>query len=226
MFMGLSARLEGEEMDVAIEGFHGGDRTAIDLPKVQQDLIKKIQTLGKPVVLVLLNGSALAINWESKNIPAIVEAWYPGQAAGQAIADVLFGDYNPGGKLPVTFYKSVNDLPPFEDYHMKGRTYKFFEGEPLYPFGYGLSYTTFGYKDLKVEDKNVSVTVTNTGKVDGDEVIQLYASGNLAAFKRIHLKAGESKTVDLEMKNLKPGDHTISVGGGQPKYSQNLTTSK
>ncbi|MEI9921528.1 MAG: glycoside hydrolase family 3 C-terminal domain-containing protein [Bacteroidota bacterium] len=226
MFMGLTARLEGEEMDVAIEGFRGGDRTSIDLPKVQQDLIKEIHKLGKPVVLVLLNGSALAINWESKNIPAIVEAWYPGQAAGQAIADVLFGDYNPGGKLPVTFYKSADDLPAFEDYRMKGRTYRFFEGEPLYPFGYGLSYTSFSYKDLKVDGMKVSVNVTNTGKSDGDEVVQVYASGTLAAFKRVHLKAGESTTVDLEMKNLKPGDYSISVGGGQPRYAQNLTTSK
>lgn len=223
MFMGLTARLEGEEMDVAIEGFRGGDRTSIDLPKVQQDLIKEIHALGKPVVLVLLNGSALAINWEAKNLPAIVEAWYPGQSAGEAIADVLFGDYNPGGKLPVTFYKSVNDLPPFESYDMKGRTYRYFEGEPLYPFGYGLSYTTFEYSDLKVEGENVNVVVKNAGPLDGDEVVQLYASGSLAAFKRVHVKAGESATVQLKLTNTKPGDYSISVGGGQAKYTKTLT---
>ncbi len=237
MFMGLTARLEGEEMDVKIEGFRGGDRTTIDLPKVQQDLIKAIHALGKPVVLVLLNGSALAINWESKNIPAIVEAWYPGQAAGHAIADVLFGDYNPGGKLPVTFYQSVEDLPPFDDYHMKGHTYRYFEGKPLYPFGYGLSYTTFDYSDLKVEGKKVSVTVKNTGKMDGDEVVQVYVSGTgpkraLAAFKRIKIRAGGSEAVTFELrddafatydekgiKSIKPGEYPITVGGGQPGYA-------
>jgi len=177
------------------------------------------------VILVLLNGSALSINWESKNIPAIVEAWYPGQAAGQAIADVLFGDYNPAGRLPVTVYKSVNDLPPFETYDMKGRTYRFFKGDPLYPFGYGLSYTTFDYKDLQVKGKDVTVTVTNTGKVDGDEVVQVYASGTLAAFKRVDLKAGESKTVELEMKNTKPGTYAISVGGGQKGSTKTLEAS-
>jgi beta-glucosidase len=240
MFMGLTARLEGEEMDVAIDGFRGGDRTTIDLPKVQQDLIKEIHALGKPVVLVLLNGSAVAINWESKNIPAVVEAWYPGQAAGQAIADVLFGDYNPGGKLPVTFYRSVNDLPPFEDYHMKGHTYRYFEGKPLYPFGYGLSYTTFDYSDLKVEGMNVSVVVKNTGKRDGDEVVQLYVSGtgpirSLAAFKRIRIPASGSETVTFQLKpdafatfddegkkSVKKGIYPITVGGGQPGFAKTL----
>lgn len=240
MFMGLTARLEGEEMDVAIEGFRGGDRTTIDLPKAQSDLIKEIHALGKPVVLVLLNGSALAINWESKNIPAIVEAWYPGQAAGTAIADVLFGDYNPGGKLPVTFYKSVNDLPPFEDYRMKGHTYRYFEGTPLYPFGHGLSYTTFDYTDLKVDGSDsvrVSVTVKNKGSRDGDEVVQVYVSGikgrirSLAGFKRIHVKAGQEEKLEL---TLRPdafrsyddadaaGTFEVSVGGGQPGYSKTL----
>ncbi len=149
MCMGLSPRLEGEEMPINIEGFRGGDRTSLDLPQVQQDLIRQVQGAGKPIVLVLLNGSAVAVNWENENIPAIVETWYGGQAAGQALADVLFGDYNPAGRLPVTFYKSVEDLPPFEDYAMNGRTYRYFKGEPLYPFGYGLSYTTFNYANLK-----------------------------------------------------------------------------
>jgi beta-glucosidase len=243
MFMGLTARLEGEEMDVAIDGFRGGDRTSIDLPMPQQDLIREIHALGKPVVLVLLNGSALAINWESKNIPAIVEAWYPGQAAGTAIADVLFGNYNPGGKLPVTFYKSVDDLPPFEDYHMKGHTYRYFTGTPLYPFGFGLSYTTFSYSDVKVEGLKVSVNVKNTGGLDGDEVVQVYVEGNgpvrsLAAFKRITLKAGTSETVELELrpdafatfdetgkKTVSPGVYRISVGGGQPGRAETLSAS-
>jgi beta-glucosidase len=245
MCMGLTARLEGEEMDIKIDGFNGGDRTTLDLPKVQEDLIKEIYAIDKPVVLVLLNGSALSINWENKNIPAIIESWYPGQAAGQAIADVLFGDYNPGGRLPVTFYKSVSDLPSFGDYNMSGRTYRYFKGEVLYPFGYGLSYTTFTYDKLKITPANtgdsvkVSVEVTNSGKVDGDEVVQLYLSDrsapvtvpirSLAAFKRIYLAAGQTKTVTLVIppnafsiidkdnkRVILPGKFDIAVGGGQP----------
>lgn len=246
MCMGLTARMEGEEMDVEIDGFRGGDRTNLDLPQVQQELIKEIYALGKPVVLVLLNGSALAINWESENIPAIVEAWYPGQAAGTAIADVLFGDYNPAGRLPVTFYKSVNDLPSFEDYNLSSQTYRYFRGEPLYPFGYGLSYTSFQYDGLKVnqeykvgETLNISLNVKNTGKMAGDEVVQLYVSNNnapvpvpirsLKGFKRIHLLLGETKTVDFTIpaeaftviddqheQVVLPGAYTIAVGGGQP----------
>ena len=156
-----------------IPGFRGGDRTSIDLPAAQQRLLERVVAVGKPTVLVLLNGSALAVNWAQQNVPAIVEAWYPGQAGGNAIADVLFGDYNPAGRLPVTFYKSVNDLPPFEDYAMKGRTYRFFTGTPLYPFGHGLSYTTFAYRNLRTSAERVtaagtigvSVDVTNSGAV-------------------------------------------------------------
>ena len=183
MCMGLTPRMEGEEMDVQIEGFRGGDRTKIDLPGVQEQLIKDIKALGKPVVLVLLNGSALAINWADGNIPAIVETWYPGQAAGQAIADVLFGDYNPGGRLPVTFYKSEKDLPAFTDYNITTQTYRYFRGEPLYPFGYGLSYTSFAYENLKINNEykagetiELSVDVKNTGSMGGDEVVQVYVS--------------------------------------------------
>ena len=150
MVMGLSPRLEGEEMNVAVEGFSGGDRLSLSLPAVQEDLIRTIHSLGKPVVLVLLNGSAVAVNWANGHIPAIVEAWYGGQAAGSAIADILFGDYNPAGRLPVTFYQSVDQLPPFEDYNMEGKTYRYFRGEPLYPFGYGLSYTRFEYRNLRL----------------------------------------------------------------------------
>jgi beta-glucosidase len=150
LVLGLTPRLEGEEMDLKIAGFRGGDRTSLDLPATQQRLLERVTTLGKPTVLVLLNGSALAVNWAQQNVPAILEAWYPGQAGGSAIADVLFGDYNPAGRLPVTFYRSVNDLPAFEDYAMRGRTYRFFEGQPLYPFGHGLSYTRFAYDNLRL----------------------------------------------------------------------------
>src|SRR5205809_804866 len=149
LFLGLTARLEGEEMPVQIEGFRGGDRTRIDLPASQQRLLERVCAVGKPTVLVLLNGSALAVHWAQEHVLAIVAAWYPGQGSGSAIADVLFGDYNPGGRLPVTFYRSVEDLPPFEDYRMAGRTYRFFQGTQLYPFGHGLSYTTFRYKNLR-----------------------------------------------------------------------------
>lgn len=246
MCMGLTARMEGEEMDIVIDGFKAGDRTKIDLPQPQQELIKAIHALGKPVIVVLLNGSALAINWEQKNIPAILETWYPGQAAGQAIADVLFGDYNPGGKLPVTFYKSTKDLPAFTEYSLKGQTYRFFQGEPLYPFGHGLSYTSFAYEDLKVDDNRkageavrVSVNVKNIGAMKGDEVIQVYVTHlnapvrvplrSLAEFQRIHLGRGESKQVQFTIasdafsfinekgeKVISPGQFEISVGGGQP----------
>jgi len=247
MCMGLSARLEGEEMDVAIEGFRGGDRTSLDLPKVQQELIKAIHALGKPVVLVLLNGSALAINWEDKNLPAIIEAWYTGQAAGDAIADVLFGDYNPAGRLPVTFYKSVNDLPAFEDYNAKGHTYKYFKGKPLYPFGYGLSYTKFEYANLKAtvigDSVRVSFDVSNIGDVDGDEVVQVYTSNahnrdgpvrSLNSFQRIRLKASETSNLTIMLARrafarfdqkgiLEPDSYDLTVGGGQIKTgSSNL----
>jgi beta-glucosidase len=218
LVMGLTPRLEGEEMRVEIDGFNGGDRTDIDLPDTQKELIQKVTALGKPTALVLLNGSALAVEWSDENVPAILEAWYGGQAGGTAIADVLFGDYNPAGRLPVTFYKSVDDLPPFEDYNMDNRTYRYFEGEALYPFGHGLSYTDFEYSPLDVsrssltdgEELGILVQVTNTGDVDGDEVVQLYVSypeseverpiRDLRGFDRIHLKAGESKTVKFTLK--------------------------
>jgi beta-glucosidase len=234
--MGLTPRMEGEEMDVMIEGFRGGDRTRIDLPQAQQKLIKAVQALGKPVVLVLLNGSALAVNWENDHLPAIIEAWYPGQAAGRAIADVLFGDYNPAGRLPVTFYTSTRDLPPFEDYNITNQTYRYFKGKPLYPFGYGLSYSTYLYSQLTAARKagtdsiQISVNLQNTGNFDGDEVAQVYASTknpnlhageplrSLVSYKRLHLKAGENRTVKLLVK-IPPGISgplELSVGGGQP----------
>ena len=217
MVMGLTARLEGEEMPVVIDGFKGGDRTRIDLPAAQQRLLERIVAVGKPTVLVLLSGSAVAVNWAQDHVPAIVEAWYPGQAGGTAIADVLFGDYNPAGRLPVTFYRDTTDLPPFENYDMKGRTYRFFTGKPLYPFGHGLSYTTFAYKNLRTNTPTfpasgsilIKVDVTNTGKRAGDEVVQLYArhtaskvsrpNRDLRGFKRITLKPGETRTVSFPL---------------------------
>ncbi|HLP16959.1 MAG TPA: glycoside hydrolase family 3 C-terminal domain-containing protein [Bacteroidota bacterium] len=211
MCMGLSPRLEGEEMKVEVKGFKGGDRMTLDLPESQSAFIKKIQALGKPVVLVLLNGSAVSVNWENAHLPAIVEAWYPGQSAGTAIADILFGDTNPSGRLPVTFYTGVDQLPDFKDYNMKNRTYRYFRGEPLYPFGYGLSYTTFTYATPRASKSSigahdstvVTVDVTNTGKADGEEVVQLYvkAAGDdkpvktLKGFQRVFLKQGETKPV-------------------------------
>ncbi len=218
LFMGLSPRLEGEEMPVHVDGFKGGDRVRIDLPDYQQDFMKKIKAIGKPTVLVLLNGSAVAINWEKENFPAILEAWYPGQAAGTAIADILFGDYNPAGRLPLTFYKSVDDIPEFENYNMDGFTYRYFEGEALFPFGYGLSYTTFEYGQPELSSSEidssdgevkVKVQVTNSGDRDGEEVVQLYIRDNdatdprpikdLRGFKRIPIKAGESKDVEFTL---------------------------
>lgn len=244
--MGLSPLLEGEEMKVKVDGFSGGDRVSIDLPSTQTELIKAINKLGKPTVLVLLNGSALAFNWEKENIPAIVEAWYPGQSGGTALADVLFGDYNPAGRLPLTFYKSIDQIPAFDDYNMSGKTYKYFKGEPLYEFGYGLSYSDFEYSWLKVpsriiagETAEVSASVKNISKRDGDEVVQLYVSlpeakyptpiRTLQGFRRIHLKAGETKTVSFKIEpsqmavfddnsvaQVISGKMNISLGGKQP----------
>ena len=214
--LGLSQQMEGEEgQEEGVEaGVHSfGDRTSIDLPGVQEELLKAIHATGTPVVLVLLNGSAVAVNWADAHVPAILEAWYPGQAGGIALAEVLFGDYDPAGRLPVTFYKSVEQLPPFDDYAMTNRTYRYFSGEPLYAFGHGLSYTTFAYSNLKLStaklqagsELTVSVDVTNTGARTGDEVAQVYLTdleGStprplrfLAGFERTSLQPGEKKTL-------------------------------
>jgi beta-glucosidase len=211
--LGISAGLEGEEMPVAVEGFRGGDRTDLSLPKSQEALLRAVVATGKPVIVVLLSGSALAVNWANDNAAAILEAWYPGGEGGTAVADVLFGDYNPAGRLPVTFYKSVDQLPAFTDYSMQGRTYRYFKGEPLYPFGYGLSYTNFAYSNLRFESKSVkpgepmkvSVDVTNAGDRDGDEVVQLYLTDvaasspvpirTLVGFDRVSLRPKEKRTV-------------------------------
>ena len=218
LVLGISARLEGEEMTVPLEGFRGGDRTEISLPKPQEALLKAVVATGKPVVVVLLSGSALAVNWANEHVPAMLHAWYPGGEGGTAIAHVLFGDYNPGGRLPVTFYKSVDQLPPFTDYSMEGRTYRYFKGEPLYPFGYGLSYTKFVYSNLRLEKKSVPagdvidvvVDVMNAGERDGDEVVQLYltdvaatapvAIRTLVGFDRISLRRGEKRTMTFTIK--------------------------
>jgi beta-glucosidase len=251
---GISPQLEGEEMRVNYPGFNGGDRTSIQLPAVQTETIKALQATGKPVVFVMMTGSALAVPEEAKNVPAIVNAWYGGQSAGTALADVLFGDYNPSGRLPVTFYKSDSDLPDFNDYSMENRTYRYFKGTPLYPFGYGLSYTSFKYDQFQIPQKinkdqsiPVSIRVTNTGKKDGDEVVQLYITHQntkqkvpiraLKGFQRISLKAGQSKMVRFTLKKEDlsiisengtvtemPGKVLISVGGGQP-VTTNTTNS-
>ncbi len=215
--LGLTAELEGEEMPVAIEGFRGGDRTRLDLPGAQERLLERIVAVGKPTVLVLMSGSAVAANWAQEHVPAIIEAWYGGQAAGSALADVLFGDDSPAGRLPVTFYKSVDDLPPFDDYGMAGRTYRFFKGTPLYPFGFGSSYTTFAYKNLRTNRETlgaadtliVRVDVTNTGRRPGDEVAQLYVRHlgsrverpieDLRGYQRVTLKPGETRTVEFSV---------------------------
>lgn len=244
--MGINQNLEGEEMTVKTKGFAGGDRTEIDLPDTQQELIKQIRKLGKPTVLVLQNGSPLSIPVEDREVNAVVEGWYGGQSAGTAIADVLFGDYNPSGRLPVTVYRSLDQLPGFEDYSMKGRTYRYFTGKPLYEFGYGLSYTTFKYSNLTVpvslptnKATEVSVDVTNTGGMDGDEVVQLYLSydglpfetpiRSLKGFQRVSLKKGETRTVRFTLNSeelsvvsqegrvlVMPCKVTVSVGGKQP----------
>ncbi len=215
---GLTGDVEGEEMKVSYPGFAGGDRTDLKLPSSQQKLLEALKATGKPVVMILTTGSALAIDWAKKNIPAIMVAWYSGQRGGNAVADVLFGDADPAGRLPITFYKADATLPAFDDYNMEGRTYRYYKGEALYPFGYGLSYTQFKYANLKLDKATAnssdtviaSLTVTNTGKVAGDEVVQLYVHGlgnahqraikELRGMQRIHLKPAESRTVTFEIK--------------------------
>ncbi|HEX3437923.1 MAG TPA: glycoside hydrolase family 3 C-terminal domain-containing protein [Pseudacidobacterium sp.] len=245
-FVGLSPDIEGEEMPVHIPGFSGGDRTDIALPVAQRALLESLGATGKPLVVVLLNGSALAIDWEQQHAGAIVEAWYPGQAGGTAIADVLTGAANPAGRLPVTFYQSVDQLPPFDDYKMEGRTYRYFRHKPLYGFGYGLSYSKFSYKNLRLSTAklnagtplHVTVDVENTSALPGDEVAELYITPPatpgapnhwLAGFKRVHIEPHQVAHVafDLDSRNLSTvdeqgqravtaGDYRVFVGGAQP----------
>ena len=245
-FVGLTSHLEGEEMPVSVKGFSGGDRTDLELPDVQEQLVEALAKTGKPMIVVLLNGSALAVNWENQNAKAVLEAWYPGQAGGTAIAETLSGRNNPGGRLPVTFYSSIDQVPPFDNYSMKDRTYRYFQGVPLYRFGDGLSYTSFSYTNLKLSSKSlaagspltVEADVKNTGKRAGDEVAELYltppktgVSPNLAlaGFQRFRLNAGETKHLvfhldprtlsqvdDKGVRAVTAGSYRISLGGSQP----------
>ncbi len=244
--VGITSHLEGEEMPIDEPGFSGGDRTSLDMPRPEVDLVQAVAATGKPLVVVLMNGSALGVNWEKAHANAVLEAWYSGEEGGAAVAETLSGKNNPAGRLPVTFYKDVHQLPHFEDYSMKGRTYRYFEGEPLWPFGYGLSYTKFSYSDLSLPDApinagdplNASVIVTNSGRVAGDEVVQLYLKfpdvagapiRALRGFQRIHLEPGASQKVEFHLNPrdlslvtdlgdiiVAKGKYTVSVGGGQP----------
>ena len=208
---GISAALEGEEMPVEIDGFKGGDRTHIELPKVQRDFLKALKDAGKTVIFVNCSGSAIALQPESETCDAILQVWYPGQEGGFAVADALFGDYNPCGKLPVTFYKTSAQLPDFEDYSMKGRTYRYFN-DPLFAFGYGLSYTQFSLGEGKIKKQGgnymLTVPVTNMGKRDGTEVVQVYIRDlsdpdgplkSLRAFQRVEVKPGQTVNAQLEL---------------------------
>jgi len=251
--LGLAGELEGEEMPIKIEGFSGGDRTSLNLPGAQEQVLKDLVATGRPVVL-LMNGIALAVNWADEHVPAILEAWYPGEEGGTAVAEALAGDFSPGGRLPLTFYKSVDQLPPFEDYSMKGRSYRYFTGDPLYSFGYGLSYTSFEYSNLSFDksalDANdtltASVDVKNAGKMAGDEVVELYLKHTgvdgapvrgLAGFRRVHVEPGATEHVRMTVLNrqlsiveadgtrkIVPGDLQIWVGGGQPGTHEGLQT--
>ena len=252
---GLSPKVEGEESGVDKKGFFHGDRTTLDLPDVQKAALKALKASGKKVVLVLTNGGMLAINWANENLDGILEAWYPGQNGGAAVADILFGDYNPAGRLPITFYNSLDELPAFEDYSMKGRTYRYFNGKVLYPFGYGLSYTKFTYNDMQLskskagqgDSLTVKVLVKNAGNQSGEEVVQLYGTAKniaqfkplktLMGFKRVHLKAGESKEVAIKfavsaLREYDPkisdyrvykGDYVLYTGGSSADKAKTAT---
>jgi beta-glucosidase len=244
--VGITSSLEGEEMQVNIPGFLGGDRTSIDLPAPEEALVEAVAATGKPVVAVLINGSALAVNWIHDHANAVLEAWYPGEEGGAAVAETLSGKNNPAGRLPVTFYKDLSQLPNFESYSMEGRTYRYFNGKPLYPFGYGLSFTKFSYSNLTLANAAINAgdplvakaTITNAGDREGDEVAQVYLTfpdvpgaplRALRGFKRVHLKPGESQQVEFQLKDrdlmmvttdgdpiISQGKYTISIGGGQP----------
>jgi beta-glucosidase len=239
--MGVTPEMEGEETggEAVPDAEGGGDRVRIGLPERQQKLLEEVVATGKPVILVLTGGSPIELSWAKKHCAAILMVWYPGEAGGEAVADVIFGDYNPAGRLPLTFIKSLDDIPDFTDYRMKGRTYRFMRKKPLYPFGYGLSYTTFAYSKLKIDGLKVTVDVKNSGELNGDEVVQVYLTNSpakvptpikqLIAFKRVHVKAGQTKNVTFTIKRkdlaaydskgnpfVASGDYTISVGGGQP----------
>ncbi len=247
-FTGLSPQLEGEEMPVKIEGFSGGDRTSIDLPASQQRMLEAVAATGKPVIVVNLSGSAVAMRWANEHAAAVLQAWYPGVAGGTAIAKTLAGENNPAGRLPVTFYAGTQDLPDFTDYSMKNRTYRYYTGKPLWGFGYGLSYTAFAYGPVQVphelkagEPLSVKVNVRNSGALAGDEVVQAYVKTpqsdgpirSLAGFQRVRLEPGESRDVTLTLdpraissvdergeRSVIPGRYRLSVGSAQPSETQ------
>lgn len=252
---GISALLEGEEGDTGnVEGFYGGDRTTINLPAVQTQVMQMLQKSGKPMIFICMSGSAIAFNWESQHIPAIIQAWYGGQATGTALADILFGRYNPSGKLPITFYRSDSDLPTIEDYSMKNRTYRYFNGDVLYPFGYGLSFTKFKFKKLNVPQEvqigdtiSISTEVVNTGKSAGEEVVQLYLShkdiapeapnSQLVGFQKVMLQPGERKIVHFKLSprnlayvdetggvNTMPGKIKVYIGNVCPNAPERFTS--
>ncbi len=252
--MGLDSGLEGEEGDEGNE-FASGDKPNLNLPGLQEEVLKTIYASGKPVVLVLLSGSALAVNWADEHIPAIIQGWYPGAQGGKALAKVIFGDVNPEGKLPVTFYRSTEELPAFTDYSMKGRTYRYMQGEALYPFGYGLSYTDFEYRDIALDTTcvtedgvEVTATVTNVGDMAGGETVQVYVkvckegtpNAQLKAIKKLHLAAGESQVVSLQLPKeafglydeegvlrIEEGTVKLYIGGQAPdSRSEKLTGQK
>ena len=248
-FVGLSPQLEGEEMRIKIDGFNGGDRTSLDLPAPQQKLLEAVAATGKPLVVIAQSGSALALNWAKDHANAILEAWYPGAEGGTAVAHTLAGQTNPAGRLPITFYASLDGLPEFTDYGMKGRTYRYFTGKPLWGFGYGLSYTTFKYGPVKLTTDSVkagdpvtaTVSVTNSGTVAGDEVVEAYLktpqSGgpafSLVGFQRVNIAPGESKDVKIEIdprslssvddqgnRSILEGKYTVTLGGAQPQETE------
>ena len=247
--VGITSDLEGEEMSVQIEGFMGGDRTSLDLPREEEQLLEAVKATGKPLIVVLMNGSAMSVNWADKNANAILEAWYSGEEGGTAVADILAGVSNPSGRLPLTFYSGVSDLPPFEDYSMANRTYRYFSGKPLYPFGYGLSYSNFEYSNLKLsatqlqagDSLRVDADVKNVSQRAGDEVVEVYLNfpkvpgaplRALRGFTRVHAAAGETAHVRITLNKrdlslvdeagnriVAPGAYTLSIGGGQPDTS-------
>jgi beta-glucosidase len=245
-FVGLSPHLEGEEMRVKLDGFSGGDRTSIDLPAAQQKLLEAVASTGKPVVVVLQSGSAVALNWAKDHANALLAAWYPGVEGGTAIRRTLDGTNNPAGRLPLTFYAGVDDLPAFTDYSMKNRTYRYYTGKPLWGFGYGLSYTKFAYGPVKLSAESLkagdpitaTVTVTNAGTVAGDEVVEAYVKTpqtdgprhSLVAFERVKMTPGASKQVTLKIdprslssvdeqgnRSILEGEYSLAVGGAQPE---------
>jgi beta-glucosidase len=252
-FVGLSPQLEGEEMRIKIDGFNGGDRTSLDLPAPQQKLLETLGATGKPLIVVLQSGSAVALNWAEEHAQSVLEAWYPGVEGGTAIARTLAGLNNPAGRLPVTFYRSLDGLPDFTDYSFRtatgGRTYRYFQGKPLWGFGYGLSYSKFTYGPVKLSAESLNagdpltatVEVTNGGPMNGDEVVEVYLKTpqtdgpihSLAGFERVYIPAGQSRKVtftfdprtlssvdDQGNRSILPGKYTLTLGGAQPQQAQ------